>query len=124
MPAGNTQGPGAKDSNGRCARPCCAFTKVAIYQEHVMQINATEAKNSFGSICALAKHEPVFVEKLGQIDTVMLSADHCRALQANQINTSLTARKKKFKSEFGEWIAAQNSWVEKNGIPGLDLRPW
>lgn len=89
-----------------------------------MQITATEAKNRFGSICALAKREPVFVEKAGQIDTVILSADHFRALQANQHNTCLAARKKKFESEFGDWIAAQNTWVEKQGIPGSDLRPW
>ena len=89
-----------------------------------MQITATEAKNRFGSICALAKREPVFVEKAGQIDTVILSADHYRALQANQNNTSLATRKKEFENEFGDWIAAQNSWVEKNGIPGADLRPW
>jgi hypothetical protein len=29
-----------------------------------------------------------------------------------------------FETEFSDWIAAQNSWVEKNGIPGADLRPW
>lgn len=40
-----------------------------------MQITATEAKNRFASICALAKREPVFVEKAGQINTVIMSAD-------------------------------------------------
>lgn len=89
-----------------------------------MHITATEAKNRFGSICAIAKREPVFVEKAGQIDTVILSADQYRALQANQNTTSLAARKKKFEAEFGDWIAAQNNWVEKNGIPAADLRPW
>ena len=38
-----------------------------------MQITATEAKNRFGSICAIAKREPVFVEKAGQIDTVIIT---------------------------------------------------
>ena len=89
-----------------------------------MQITATEAKNRFGSICALAKREPVFVEKAGQIDTVILSADQYRAWQANQTSPRLAARKKKFETEFGDWIAAQNTWVEKQGIPGADLRPW
>ena len=89
-----------------------------------MQITATEAKNRFGSICAIAKREPVFVEKAGQIDTVIMSADQYRALQANQNNASLASRKKKFEAEFGPWIAAQNKWVEKQGIPGSDLRPW
>jgi PHD/YefM family antitoxin component YafN of YafNO toxin-antitoxin module len=89
-----------------------------------MQITATEAKNRFGSICALAKRAPVFVEKAGQIDTVIMSVDQYRELQANQNNSSLASRKKKFEAEFGEWIAAQNTWVEKQGIPGSDLRPW
>jgi len=89
-----------------------------------MQITATEAKKRFGSICALAKRESVFVEKAGQIDTVILSAQQYQALQANQNSRSLVARKKKFEAEFGDWIAAQNTWVEKQGIPGADLRPW
>ena len=89
-----------------------------------MQITATEAKNRFGSICALAKREPVFVEKAGQVDTVILSVDQYRALQANQSNSSLAARKKAFETEFGGWIAAQNTWIESQGIPGSDLRPW
>jgi hypothetical protein len=36
----------------------------------------------------------------------------------------LASRKKKFETEFDEWIAAQNTWVEQQGIPGSDLRPW
>jgi hypothetical protein len=40
------------------------------------------------------------------------------------LNTSLAERKKKFETEFSDWIAAQNTWVEKQGIPGADLRPW
>ena len=67
---------------------------------------------------------PVFVEKAGQIDTVILSAEQYRVLQANQNSSSMAARKKKFETEFGDWIAAQNTWVEKQGIPGADLRPW
>ena len=89
-----------------------------------MHISATEAKNRFGSICALAKREPVFVEKAGQVDTVILCAEQYRALQANQNKASPAARKQQFESEFGDWIAAQNTWVESQGIPGADLRPW
>lgn len=89
-----------------------------------MQISATEAKNRFGKVCAIAKREPVFVEKAGQIDTVILSADHYRDLQDNQQKSSPTARKQAFEAEFGEWIAAQNAWTEAHGIPGQDLRPW
>jgi prophage antirepressor-like protein len=33
-------------------------------------------------------------------------------------------KRSQFETEFSDWIAAQNSWVEKNGIPGADLRPW
>jgi PHD/YefM family antitoxin component YafN of YafNO toxin-antitoxin module len=89
-----------------------------------MHITATEAKNRFGSICALAKRAPVFVEKSGQVDTVILSAEQYHALQANQNKASPAARKKAFDSEFGDWITAQNTWVENQGIPGADLRPW
>ena len=89
-----------------------------------MHISATEAKNRFGSICALAKREPVFVEKAGQVDTVILSAEQYRVLQANQNKASPAERKQQFESEYGDWIAAQNTWVDKQGIPGADLRPW
>jgi hypothetical protein len=33
-------------------------------------------------------------------------------------------QRSQFETEFSDWIAAQNNWVEKNGIPGADLRPW
>ena len=89
-----------------------------------MHITATEAKNRFGSICAQAKKGPVFVEKAGQIDTVILSVDQYRVLQAGQNTARLAKRKQQFESEFAEWITAQNAWVEPHGIPGADLRPW
>ena len=89
-----------------------------------MRFTATEAKNRFGSLCAQAKREPVFVEKSGQLDSVILSAEAYRALQANQDKTSRAARKRAFESEFSDWITAQNTRVETQGIPGADLRPW
>ncbi|MBK1714656.1 type II toxin-antitoxin system prevent-host-death family antitoxin [Rubrivivax gelatinosus] len=89
-----------------------------------MRVTATEAKNRFGSICAQAKREPVFVEKAGQIDTVIVSVEHYQQLQANQGQAGRSARRQDFEAEFGDWIAAQNAWVEANGIPGDDLRPW
>lgn len=89
-----------------------------------MRVTATEAKNRFGSLCAQAKREPVFVEKAGQIDSVILSAEQYRALQAGQGTASLAARRKVFEAEFGDWIAAQNARVEVHGVPGADLRPW
>jgi prevent-host-death family protein len=89
-----------------------------------MRVTATEAKNRFGSLSAQAKREPVFVEKAGQIDTVILSAEHYQALKAAQEKNNLAARKKNFEKEFGDWIGAQNEYFENHGIPGSDLRPW
>lgn len=89
-----------------------------------MRVTATEAKNRFGSLCAQAKREPVFVEKAGQIDTVILSVEQFQALQAQHSQASLVARKKAFEAEFGDWIASQAAQFEAHGIPGADLRPW
>lgn len=89
-----------------------------------MRVTATEAKNRFGSLCAQAKREPVFVEKAGRIDTVILSAEHFQALQAQHQKAGRLARKKAFEAEFGQWISAQNAHFEAHGIPGADLRPW
>ena len=89
-----------------------------------MRVTATEAKNRFGSLCAEAKREPVFVEKAGRIDTVILSAEHYEALNANRDKASRAARKKAFEAEYGDWIAEQNARFEAHGIPGADLRPW
>lgn len=89
-----------------------------------MRVSATEAKNRFGSLCAQAKSEPVFVEKAGQIDTVILSIEQYLALKTHQDKAGRSARKKAFEAEFGDWIAAQNASFEKQGIPGADLRPW
>ncbi len=89
-----------------------------------MRVTATEAKNRFGSLCAQAKSGPVFVEKAGQIDSVILSAEHYQALQSNHNKAGRAARKKAFEAEFADWIAAQNARVEAHGIPGADLRPW
>jgi PHD/YefM family antitoxin component YafN of YafNO toxin-antitoxin module len=89
-----------------------------------MRVTATEAKNRFGSLCAQAKREPVFVEKAGQLDTVILSADQYLALKVNHDAAHRAERKKAFEAEFGDWIAAQNAHFEAHGIPGADLRPW
>ena len=63
-----------------------------------MRVTATEAKNRFGSLCAQAKRAPVFVEKAGQIDTVMLSAEHYEALRTAHEKPVLTSRKKAFEA--------------------------
>jgi hypothetical protein len=89
-----------------------------------MRVSATEAKNRFGSLSAQAKREPVFVEKAGKLDTVILSAEHDHALQAIHDKAGHADRKKRFEAEFGDWINAQNARYEESGIPGADLRPW
>ncbi len=75
-------------------------------------------------LCAQAKREPVFVEKAGQRDTVILSAEQCQELKANHGKASRAARKKAFEAEYGDWIATRNARFETHGIPGADLRPW
>jgi PHD/YefM family antitoxin component YafN of YafNO toxin-antitoxin module len=89
-----------------------------------MRVSATEAKNRFGSLCAQAKRAPVFVEKAGQLDTVILSAEQYQALRAAHDTMDHATRKKAFEAEFADWIAAQNARFEAHGIPGADLRPW
>lgn len=89
-----------------------------------MRVTATEAKNRFGSLCAQAKREPVFVEKAGQLDTVILSVEHYQALRSSVSKADLAARKKAFEADFGDWLANQNALVDTLGIPGADLRPW
>jgi len=89
-----------------------------------MRVTATEAKNRFGSLCAQAQHAPVFVEKAGRIDAVMLSAEHQEALRTTQNRTGLITRKKAFEAVIEDWIRAQNERFEAHGIPGADLRPW
>lgn len=89
-----------------------------------MRISATDAKNRFGQVCAEAKRGPVFVEKAGRVDTVILSADQFEALQARQERSSMAVRKRAFEAEFSDWIAAQQTWVDAHGVPGEDLRPW
>lgn len=89
-----------------------------------MRVSATEAKNRFGSLSALAKREPVFVEKAGHLDTVIMSAEQYLALRAGHDKANQAARKKQFEAEFADWIDAQNARVQTSGIPGADLRPW
>lgn len=113
------------DSRDLPCRPDKSLAKMAKnFQKFPMRVSATEAKNRFGSLSAHAKREPVFVEKAGQLDTVIISAEHYYVLQTNQLKLSRAARKKKFEAEFGDWITAENARFEANGIPGADLRPW
>jgi hypothetical protein len=89
-----------------------------------MQVTATEAKNRFGYVCALAKTEPVFVEKGGRIDTVILSAQQFEALKAGASTETLRSRQKRFNHEHAAWLDEQNKRFEKNGLWCDDLRVW
>lgn len=66
----------------------------------------------------------MLVEKTGQLDTVILSAEHHQASLANHDKASRAARKKAFEAQFGDWIADQHARFDTHGIPGADLRPW
>ena len=46
-----------------------------------MQVSATQAKNRFGAICAEARIAPVYVERDGRIDTVIVSGQQFEALK-------------------------------------------
>ncbi|CAM3797928.1 MULTISPECIES: type II toxin-antitoxin system Phd/YefM family antitoxin [Polynucleobacter] len=87
-----------------------------------MQVTATEAKNRFGAICASAKTEPVFVQKDGRIDTVIMSAQQFDALLAADVNRD--QKKKQFESDYKYWIDEQNARFERHGLWCDDMRTW
>lgn len=89
-----------------------------------MQVTATQAKNRFGAICAQAKEGPVFVEKDGRIDTVILSARQFADLQATARAESLAQRQAQFERQHAAWITEQNRRFEAIGLWCDDLRVW
>ena len=89
-----------------------------------MRVTATQAKNRFGAICTQAKTEPVFVEKDGRIDTVILSADQFDALNASVQGKSPKQLKKAFDQTHKVWIDEQVARFEKHGLWCDDLRVW
>ena len=89
-----------------------------------MQVTATEAKNRFGYMCAQAKAEPVFVEKDGRIDTVILSVQQFDALKSAGQAQTIAQRKKQFNLAHKAWIEEQNTRFEKNGLWCDDVRVW
>ncbi len=89
-----------------------------------MQVTATEAKNRFGYICAQAKIEPIFVEKDGRIDSVILSVRQFEALKFAAQNKALGELQKAFNQTHKAWIEEQNARFEKNGLWCDDLRVW
>ena len=89
-----------------------------------MQVTATEAKNRFGYVCAQAKTEPVFVEKDGRIDSVILSVQQFEMLKSAGQNKTRAARQKAFDLTHKGWIEEQNARFEKNGLWCDELRVW
>ena len=91
-----------------------------------MQITATQAKNRFGYFCAQAKSDPVFVEKDGRPDSVIVSYESYRALKdLAAVNTkSLTQRRQEFNDTYKDWIADQNRHFEEHGLWCDGLVAW
>ena len=89
-----------------------------------MQVTATQAKNRFGAICAEAKIAPVYVEKDGRVDTVIVSAQQFEALRRAADAKALTPRKSSFDKTHQAWLAEQNSRFEAHGLWCDDMRVW
>ena len=89
-----------------------------------MQFTATDAKNRFGAVCAHAKEGPVFIEKDGRIDSVILSMKQYELLKASHDNLSLGERQTEFESTHKAWLAEQNRRFETHGLWCDDLRVW
>ena len=89
-----------------------------------MHVTATQAKNRFGAICAQAKTEPVFVEKDGRIDTVIVSANQFSELQAANRIENLAQRKVQLEQMHSAWLAEQNQRFEAHGLWCDDMRVW
>ena len=89
-----------------------------------MRVSAIQAKNRYGAMCTHAETEPVFVEKDGRVDTVILSTDQFDALSASCQKKSLKQRRKVFNQSHKAWIEEQNTRFEKSGLWCDDLRVW
>ena len=89
-----------------------------------MQVTATQAKNRFGAMCAHAKTEPVFVEKDGRIDSVIVSAKQFSELQTAHRFETLSERKAQFEQTHSAWLAEQNQRFETHGLWCDDMRIW
>ena len=59
-----------------------------------IRVSAAETNNRFGRLSPPAKREPVFVEKAGHLDTVIMPAEHYFALEVSQNKANQAARKK------------------------------
>ncbi len=89
-----------------------------------MHVTATHAKNKFGAICAHAKTEPVFVEKDGKVDTVIISAKQFEALSGTGQGQTMEERQKAFSKKYKKFIDEQNAIFEEHGLWCDDVRVW
>jgi PHD/YefM family antitoxin component YafN of YafNO toxin-antitoxin module len=89
-----------------------------------MRVTATEAKNRFGAVCNSAKNAPVFVEKDGRIETVILSLEQFEALRSVNNDQSISVRRKQFEERYGAWLNQQNAQFEEVGLWCDGLRVW
>lgn len=89
-----------------------------------MQVTATQAKNRFGAMCAQAKEGPVYIEKDGRIDSVILSAKQFAELQAASRADTPAQRKVQFEQMHSAWLAEQNQRFDALGLWCDDLRVW
>lgn len=89
-----------------------------------MHITATEAKNRFGFVCSQAKREPVFVEKEGRVDSVILSVEQFDALFAAGQPKAVAERKLAFNREYSDWIKAHNEHFQAHGVWCDGLVAW
>ena len=89
-----------------------------------MQVTATQAKNRFGALCAQAKVEPVFIEKDGRVDTVIVSIQHFEALKSAGQPRTLAQRQRQFEETYKAWIDEQNARFDEHGLWCDDLRVW
>jgi PHD/YefM family antitoxin component YafN of YafNO toxin-antitoxin module len=89
-----------------------------------MRVTATEAKNRVGAFCNSAKNAPVFVEKDGRIETVILSLEQFEALGNNKNDQSISVRRKHFEERYGAWLNHQNAQFDEVGLWCDDLRVW
>lgn len=89
-----------------------------------MQVTATEAKNRFGYVCSQAKKAPVFVEKDGRVESVILSVEDFEALKSASQNQTASQRQKVFDQNHADWLAEQQQRFDKHGVWCDDLRTW
>jgi hypothetical protein len=89
-----------------------------------MRVTATEAKNRFGAICTDAKIAPVFVEKDGRIQTVIVSIEQYDALRNADNGGALETRRNQFEKKYAGWIRHQNAQFEERGVWSEDSRTW